>query len=70
MPFLDLNGDGNIDPEEIALGVALLDDEDGGGGPPTGNNNNSGCGCLGPGCLTIIVAILFISITIAMVINL
>ena len=69
MPFLDLNGDGNIDPEETAIGIVLLDDEDD-GGPPSGNNNNPGCGCLGPGCLTTAFTVILISAIIGIVISL
>jgi len=67
MPFLDLDGDGNIDPEEMAIGIALLDDEESGGGLPPGNNNNLGCGCLGPGCMTVTVAILLMSVIITII---
>ncbi len=48
--MFDINGDGRVDPGEMAIGMYFfdqLDKDKKGTGGGNGGNGNAGCGCLG-----------------------
>ena len=59
MAFIDWNNNGEIDSEDIAIGVALIDsEEDEKRTPYKSKNVNPGCGCLsGVFLLAIIIVV-------------
>ena len=60
MPFIDWNGNGEIDPDDIAISIALDDDYD---NPPPKLKKQSN-----PGCVTSILSLLGIIFLILLVI--
>lgn len=61
MPFIDWNNNGEVDTEDIAISIAMMDDEDKYEKEVLPENRKPGCGCLTSAVMILCFTVLFIA---------